>query len=196
MSIKIILILSGIAILILSGLLFVSCAAKANKTNVKNKKPITLFYDLEAKSIDGNLIKMSDFKDKNILIVNVASKCGYTPQYKGLQELYKTYKDKLHILAFPSNDFLGQEPGSNKEIKNFCEVNFGVQFDIFEKISVKGSEVHPIYKWLSSKELNGWNDQGPIWNFNKYLIDKEGKLVGFWGSSIEPQSKDIINLID
>ena len=196
MSIKIILILSGIAILILSGLLFVSCAAKANKTNVKNKKPITLFYDLEAKSIDGNIIKMSDFKDKNILIVNVASKCGYTPQYKGLQELYKTHKDKLHILAFPSNDFLGQEPGSNKEIKNFCEVNFGVQFDIFEKISVKGSKVHPIYGWLSSEELNGWNNQGPTWNFSKYLIDKEGKLVGFWGPSIEPQSKDIVNLID
>ena len=196
MSIKIILIFSGIAILIFSGLLFVSCVTKANKTNVKNKKSIVSFYDLEAKSIDGNIIKMSDFKDKNILIVNVASKCGYTPQYKGLQELYKTHKDKLHILAFPSNDFLGQEPGSNKEIKNFCEVNFGVQFDIFEKISGKGSEVHPIYRWLSSKALNGWNDQGPIWNFNKYLIDKEGKLVGFWGSSIEPQSKDIINLID
>ncbi len=196
MSVKIILILLGIVTLIMSSLFFVSCVTKANKVNIQNQKPIASFYDLEANSIDGNIIKMSDFKGKNILIVNVASKCGYTPQYKSLQELYKNNKDKLHILAFPSNDFLGQEPGSNKEIKNFCEVNFGVQFDIFEKISVKGNNQHMIYKWLSNKKLNGWNDQGPTWNFSKYLIDAEGNLMGFWGPSIEPQSKDILDLIN
>jgi len=194
MSIKIILIIS--VLLISIGLLLVSCAVKVNKVNKDGKKPIESFYDLEAQSIDGNTIKMSDFKNKNILIVNVASKCGYTPQYKSLQKLHELYKDKLHILAFPSNAFLNQEPGSNKEIKKFCEVNFGVQFDIFEKISVKGNDIHPIYDWLSNETLNGWNNKKPNWNFNKYLIDKEGKLVGLWGASIDPQSKEITNLID
>ena len=194
MSIKIILIIS--VLLISIGLLLVSCAVKVNKVNKDGKKPIESFYDLEAQSIDGNTIKMSDFKNKNILIVNVASKCGYTPQYKSLQKLHELYKDKLHILAFPSNAFLGQEPGSNKEIKKFCEVNFGVQFDIFEKISVKGNDIHPIYDWLSNETLNGWNNKKPNWNFNKYLIDKEGKLVGLWGASIDPQSKEITSLIN
>tara|TARA_B100000287_G_C20644864_1_gene784767 strand:- start:1423 stop:2007 length:585 start_codon:yes stop_codon:yes gene_type:complete len=194
MSIKIILIIS---ILLISGaLLLVSCATKVNQVNQNGQKPIESFYNLEAQSIDGNTIKMSDFKNKNILIVNVASKCGFTPQYKSLQKLHELYKDKLYILAFPSNDFLGQEPGSNKEIKKFCEVNFGVKFDIFEKISVKGNDIHPIYDWLSNENLNGWNNKKPNWNFNKYLIDKEGKLVGLWGSKIDPQSTEITSLIN
>ena len=188
MSIKIILLV--ILLLVGSGVFLISCA-KANKTNKDNKKPTASFYNLEANSIDGVAIKMSGFKDKNTLIVNVASECGYTPQYKGLQDLHDKYKDRLNILAFPSNDFLGQEPGSNKDIKNFCEVNFGVKFDIFEKISVKGKEAHPIYKWLSDKDLNGWNDSAPIWNFSKYLIDVDGNLIGYWGPSIKPQSKEI-----
>jgi len=192
MSIKII----SLVILLLMGMGFflISCA-KLSKKNINNKKPIVSFYDLEAKTIDGNIIEMSNFKGKNILIVNVASKCGYTPQYKDLQELHDTYKEKLHILAFPSNDFLGQEPGSNEQIKNFCEVNFGVKFDIFEKISVKGSKIHPIYRWLSDSKLNGWNSQKPNWNFSKYLIDTDGKLVGLWGPSIEPQSKEITDFL-
>ena len=192
MAIKIILIVCGI---IIAGLLFVNCVTKANKINSNNKKAITSFYSLEANSIDGDVIKMSDFKDKNILIVNVASKCGYTPQYKNLQDLYKKYKDNLYILAFPSNDFLGQEPGTNEDIKNFCEINFGIQFDIFEKISVKGNNIHPIYNWLSNKKLNGWNNNGPTWNFSKYLIDKDGNLAGYWGASIDPQSEEIVELI-
>jgi len=192
MSIKIILL--GVLLLAGSGMFLISCV-KVNKKNINNKKPITSFYELEAISIDGDKIKMSDFKGKNILIVNVASKCGYTPQYKSLQELYETYKDELYILAFPSNQFLGQEPGSNNQIKSFCEVNFGVKFDIFEKISVKGKNIHPIYHWLSKADLNGWNNQGPKWNFSKYLIDKNGNLVGLWGPKIEPQSKEILDLL-
>ena len=192
MSIKIILL--GVLLLAGSGMFLISCV-KVNKKNINNKKPITSFYELEAISIDGDRIKMSDFKGKNILIVNVASKCGYTPQYKSLQELYETYKDELYILAFPSNQFLGQEPGSNNQIKSFCEVNFGVKFDIFEKISVKGSKIHPIYRWLSDSKLNGWNSQKPNWNFSKYLIDTDGKLVGLWGPSIEPQSKEITDFL-
>ena len=122
--------------------------------NVKKASPKESFYDLSARTINGNDISMSDYKNKKILIVNVASQCGYTPQYKDLQNLHANFGDKLHILAFPSNDFLGQEPGSNEQIKNFCEVNFGIKFDMFEKISVKGKKIHPIFKWLSDKNKN------------------------------------------
>ena len=192
MSIKILIL--AIVLLFGAGAFLYSCV-NVNKKNDSNKKSITSFYNLEATSIDGNQVKMSDFKDKNILIVNVASKCGYTGQYKGLQNLYDNYRNELHIIAFPSNDFMGQEPGSNEEIKNFCEVNFGVKFDIFEKISVKGSGIHPIYSWLSNESENGWNNQVPTWNFSKYLIDKNGDLVGMWGPKTEPQSKEIIDLL-
>jgi len=192
MSIKILLL--AIILLIGAGSFLYSCV-NVNKKNDTNKKAITSFYDLEATSVDGDQIKMSNFKDKNILIVNVASKCGYTPQYKGLQELYEKYKDELHILAFPSNEFMGQEPGSNEQIKNFCEVNFGIKFDIFEKISVKGNNIHPIYSWLSNESENGWNNQVPTWNFSKYLINKNGDLVGMWGPKTEPQSKEITDLL-
>jgi len=164
---------------------------KLKHINNQNKKPDKSFYDLKAKDINGKEILMSDYKDKKILIVNVASKCGYTPQYESLQNLYEDYKGNLCILAFPSNDFLNQEPGTNQEIKTFCKTNFGVQFDIFEKISVKGDDIHPIYSWLSNKKNNGWNNKNPIWNFSKYLIDEDGVLVGFWGPSIDPQSDEI-----
>tara|TARA_Y100001934_G_scaffold232821_1_gene281881 strand:- start:558 stop:1073 length:516 start_codon:yes stop_codon:yes gene_type:complete len=164
---------------------------KLNHINSKNKKPNSSFYDLKAIGINGEEILMSDYQGKKILIVNVASKCGYTPQYESLQKLYEKNQDSLYILAFPSNDFLKQEPGTNEEIKTFCKVNFGVQFDIFEKISVKGNDIHPIYNWLSSKSLNGWNSKSPVWNFSKYLIDENGSLIGVWGPSIDPQSNEI-----
>ena len=112
--------------------IFISRCSNIIKLNKNNQAPLESFYALEANDIDGNSISMSDYKDKKILIVNVASKCGYTPQYKELQKLNEDYKNKLHILAFPSNDFLSQEPGTNNEIKSFCEVNFGIKFDIFE----------------------------------------------------------------
>ena len=161
-----------------------------NKKNDSNKKAITSFYNLEATSVDGNQIEMSSFKDKNILIVNVASKCGYTPQYKGLQELYEKYKDELHILAFFHQINLWvKSQVQMMQIKNFCEVNFGVKFDIFEKISVKGNDIHPIYKWLSNESENGWNNQVPTWNFSKYLINKDGNLVGMWGPKLSPNLK-------
>ncbi|MAV64935.1 MAG: hypothetical protein CBD97_02605 [Pelagibacteraceae bacterium TMED237] len=185
-----------ILLLMISGLIFVSCM-KRKDVNLKGTKPLSLFYDLSAKTIDGEIISMDNYKNKYILVVNVASECGYTPQYESLQKLYKEHKKDLAILAFPSNDFLNQEPGSNQEIKNFCKVNFGVKFDIFEKISVKGNSqnIHPIYKWLSDKSENGWNSKKPTWNFCKYLIDKDGLLVGFWGSAIDPLSPDIKNKI-
>ena len=122
--------------------------------------------------IDGNTVNFSDYKGKKVLIVNVASKCGYTSQYKDLQELYNKYNDKITILAFPSNNFGFQEPGSNNQIEEFCETNFGIKFQLFEKSDVRGKNSNQVYKWLSSIEDNGWNDKSPRWNFFKYLVDE------------------------
>ena len=182
-------------IFLMLSIMLVGNCGNLSKSNAENIEPIESFYHLNANDINGDSILMSNYKDKKILIVNVASKCGYTPQYRQLQELYDSYKDKLYILAFPSNDFLDQEPGSNQEIKAFCEVNFGIKFDIFEKISVTGGGIHPIYNWLSDESLNGWNKQVPTWNFTKYLIDENGVLVGVWGPKTDPLSDDILSKI-
>ena len=153
------------------------------------------FYDLKAMTIDGQEISFEQFKGKKVLIVNVASKCGYTYQYEGLQKLHELYGSKVSILGFPANDFLFQERGSNEEIAEFCESNFGVTFQMFEKITTKGKKQSPVYHWLSDKELNGWNDQKPSWNFCKYLIDEDGKLVAFFDSKVKPLSEEIVSLI-
>ena len=144
------------------------------------------FYALSADNINGESISMNTFKDKKILVVNVASQCGYTPQYEGLQNLYETYGDRLAVLGFPSNDFMWQEPGNNTEIKTFCQRTYGVTFPMFAKIHVKGRKQHPLYTWLSDSTMNGWNHENPSWNFNKYLLDEKGKLLERFGSSIEP----------
>ena len=144
------------------------------------------FYDYYANNINGKTVSMSSYREMKILIVNVASKCGFTPQYAGLQKLHEKFGDSLIILGFPSNDFFWQEPGSNQEIITFCKNNYGVSFQMFEKIHVKGKKQHPLYKWLSDSKLNGWNDDVPSWNFCKYLIDEEGKLLEFYKSEIEP----------
>ena len=153
------------------------------------------FYDLKAITIDGQEISFEQFKGKKVLIVNVASKCGYTYQYEGLQKLHELYGSKVSILGFPANDFLFQERGSNEEIAEFCESNFGVTFQMFEKITTKGKKQSPVYHWLSNKKLNGWNDQKPSWNFCKYLIDEDGKLVAFFDSKVKPLSEEIVSLI-
>ncbi len=148
--------------------------------------------EAKVRSIEGKEYDFSALKGKKVLIVNTASECGYTPQYEGLQKLYDTYKDKLVVLGFPANNFGGQEPGSNEEIKQFCTTKFNVTFPMFEKISVLGDDMAPIYKWLTSKDLNGWNDQQPKWNFNKYLIDEEGNLVKYFSSAVKPMSDEIV----
>lgn len=148
--------------------------------------------DAKVRSIDGKEYDYSQLKGKKVLIVNTASECGYTPQYEDLQKLYDTYKDKLVVLGFPANNFGGQEPGSNEEIKQFCSTKFNVSFPMFEKISVLGDDMAPIYKWLTSKDLNGWNDQQPKWNFNKYLIDEDGNLVKYYSSAVKPMSDEIV----
>ena len=146
----------------------------------------TVFHDYFAISMDGDTILMEEYKNRKILLVNVASKCGYTPQYEGLQFLHKKYGNELAILGFPSNDFLWQEPGNNLSIITFCQREYGVSFQMFEKIHVKGKRQHPIYNWVSDSKLNGWNDDAPSWNFCKYLIDEKGRLIEFYKSKIEP----------
>ncbi|MEK6480892.1 glutathione peroxidase [Catalinimonas sp. 4WD22] len=179
-------------------LFFVSCfllLAFANPMSQINDAPAS-FYDFSMNSIEGKAINFSQFKGKKVLLVNVASKCGYTPQYEGLQELNEKYGDKVVVLGFPANNFGGQEPGSNEEIATFCEASYGVTFPMFEKISVKGLDKHPLYRWLSDSSQNGWNDQEPSWNFCKYLVDEEGKLVKFFPSSVKPLSDELIKAIE
>ncbi|MEN2283717.1 glutathione peroxidase [Algoriphagus sp. SE2] len=162
----------------------------SNSTTMENT-----FYDFKLKDIDGKEVDFEQFKGKKLLIVNVASKCGYTPQYAALQELNENYGDKIQILGFPANNFGGQEPGSNEEIKTFCTENYGVTFPVFEKISVKGFDKHPLYRWLSDAKLNGWNNQEPTWNFCKYLIDEKGELLKFFPSSVTPLDEEILSSI-
>ena len=148
-----------------------------------NEKTI---YSFTMNDIDGNPVSLSEYKGKVVLIVNVASKCGLTPQYKDLQDMYDKYNEKgFEILAFPANNFLSQEPGTNTEIKEFCSKNYGVTFPVFSKISVKGKDMAPLYKFLTAKEENGIDDSSVKWNFQKYLIDREGRLVTFF----EPRTK-------
>ena len=173
--------------------------SKPENINMSDKS--TLYQFLEAnpnakvKSIDGTEYDYAQLKGKKVLIVNTASECGYTPQYEDLEKLYQAYKDKLIILGFPANNFGGQEPGSNEEIKNFCSGKYSVTFPMFEKISVLGDDMAPIYKWLTVKELNGWNEQQPKWNFNKYLLDEEGNLVKYYSSAVKPMSEEIVSML-
>jgi glutathione peroxidase len=153
------------------------------------------FYKLSANDIDGNIIDFSQFKGKKLLIVNVASKCGYTSQYKDLQELHKKYNDKIIILAFPSNNFGFQEPGSNDQIEEFCETNYGIEFQLFEKSDVRGKNINSVYKWLSSINDNGWNDKSPRWNFFKYLVDETGSLKAVYSSNVNPMDNEIIDFV-
>jgi len=176
--------------------ILISVIIAKNTSEVIAADPLTSFYDLEVNSITGEPVKMDQFKGKKILVVNVASKCGLTPQYSDLEKLYQKYSDKLIILGFPSNDFLRQEPGSNKEIASFCSKNYSVTFPLFEKIKVKGAKKHAIYRWLTDQKQNGWNKKGPSWNFTKYLIDENGKLIKRFSPRTLPLSDEITSLIN
>lgn len=153
------------------------------------------FYDFKMKDIDGNEVDFDQYRGKKVLVVNVASNCGYTPQYAELQELNEKHGDEVAILGFPANNFGGQEPGTKEDIKQFCTENYGVTFRMFDKISVKGADKHPLYRWLSDKDMNGWNDKEPSWNFCKYFIDEKGELKRFFPSSVSPMDDEIIDLI-
>ena len=154
----------------------------------EQENPVYSVYDVVLNDIDGKLVNMGNYKGRKLLIVNVASECGFTPQYAALQELYEKHKPKIIVLGFPCNDFGKQEKGSNKEIKQFCTANYHVTFPMFEKSSVRGVNKNPLYKWLTDKNLNGWNEVKPSWNFCKYLIDENGSLNSFYSSSVSPLS--------
>ncbi len=157
------------------------------------EKPTTLktIYDFKVEALEGGTIDFSSFKGKKILIVNTASKCGYTYQYEDLEKLYETYKDKLVVIGFPANNFGGQEPGTNVEIKEFCKKNYGVTFPMAAKISVKGEDIAPIYQWLCNKAENGVMDAEIKWNFGKFLLDEKGNLLGYFSSKVKPMDTEI-----
>lgn len=144
-------------------------------------------------TLEGEEIDLSQYKGKKILIVNTASKCGYTPQYEGLEKLYQENKDKLVVIGFPANNFANQEPGANEEIAAFCEQNYGVSFPMSEKISVKGDDMASIYQWLTQKKWNKVKDSEVKWNFQKYLIDENGQLIEVFDSAVKPLSYEIVS---
>lgn len=152
-------------------------------------------HSFKVKSIEGGTIDFSKFKGKKILVVNTASKCGYTPQYEALQKVADEYKDKLVIVGFPANNFGGQEPGSDGEIQEFCKARFGVKFPLASKVSVKGEDIAPIYQWLTSKTKNGVLDAEIKWNFNKFLLDENGKMIAYFESKVKPDSEDILKFL-
>jgi glutathione peroxidase len=156
---------------------------------------VSSIYDFKVTSLEGGTIDFSKFKGKKILIVNTASQCGNTPQYAELEELYKKHGDNLVIVGFPANNFGGQEPGSNSEIKTFCQKNYGVTFPMAEKVSVKGDDIHPLFKYLVA-EAEKLGEKDPIkWNFTKFLIDENGKLVKVFHNKVLPMSDEIVSAI-
>ena len=185
----------GLLVLALSSAAALSMRSRWQKPS----KPIGTnkmsFYDLTINSIDGKEMHMSDFKGKYVLCVNVASKCGYTPQYEDLEKLYEQYQGKLVIVGFPCNQFLGQEPGTSEEIVSFCQKNYGVTFPLTEKIDVKGKNQHGVYQWLTQKSLNGVADGNVKWNFHKFLISPEGEWLAEFPSGVKPFDTELTSLI-
>jgi glutathione peroxidase len=169
--------------------IFIKTLTITNKSSkMSSKKSI---YDIEINSLQGKPINLSLFKGKKILFVNVASKCGFTPQYKELQKLHNLYEESLVVIGVPCNQFGKQEPGNSTEINEFCQVNYGVSFLITEKISVKGNEQHPLYSWLTKKNKNGRKNSSVKWNFQKYLINEDGELIDYYYSITSPTSSKI-----
>lgn len=184
-----------LTILLLSIMAFTqSCInQKAEVTTHKNStmKSKTI-YDYKVEALDGSEINFADFKGKKILIVNTASECGFTPQYADLEKLYQAYKEKLVIVGFPANNFGGQEPGTNQEIGAFCQLNYGVTFPMATKVSVKGEDKASIFQFLTEKEYNGVKDTEILWNFTKFLLDENGKIIDTFGSRTKPLDNAIV----
>lgn len=163
--------------------------------SVSNAQSAKSIYDIPVVSLMGDSINLESFKGKKILFVNVASKCGFTPQYEGLQKLSDSYKDSLVIIGMPCNQFGSQEPGGKDEIATFCQKNYGVNFLILEKADVKGDNQHPLYEWLTSKSLNGRKNSSVKWNFQKFLVDENGQLLDVFFSTTKPMSSKITKFL-
>jgi glutathione peroxidase len=160
--------------------------------NAKHVRPVESIYSLQVPLNNGSTLPLETYKGKKLLLVNTASNCGYTNQYDDLQKLYQQFKNQLEIIAFPANDFKEQEKGSDSDIARFCKVNFGVTFPLAKKtVVVKSNNQNSIFKWLTSKEKNGWNEKAPSWNFSKYLIDEQGTLTHYFDPSISPLSEEV-----
>lgn len=155
-------------------------------------RPSIYDANLRINTLSGELLDLNKFKGKHLLIVNVASKCGFTPQYKGLQKIYETYGDKLEIIGVPCNQFGAQEPGDAEAISNFCELNYGVSFTITEKVDVMGKNQHPLFYWLTNRDMNGRKSSSVKWNFQKYLLDPKGRLIDYYFSMTTPSSEKIL----
>lgn len=164
------------------------------RSNTKNISAPISFYTLKAKTTGGIPVSFEEYRNRKMLIVNVASECGFTPQYEELEKLHRLYGDKITVLGFPSNDFGGQEPGNDREIAEFCKINFGVTFRLFHKDHVKGVGKQPVYQWLCDAARNGWNNDEPTWNFCKYFIDENGNLKNFFSPAVSPLSGEVLTL--
>jgi len=178
-------------IILLSAFIGVQVSAQQSKSPEDNN-----FHDFTVKTIDGENFDLSSLKGKKVLVVNTASKCGFTPQYEGLQKLYEQYGGKdFTVIGFPANNFANQEPGSDEEIQQFCQQNYGVTFPMMSKISVKGDDQHPLYTWLTQKKYNGKMDSKVKWNFQKYLINEQGELEKVFFSRTKPMDEEILSWI-
>lgn len=179
---------------------YTGCQGSGNESTASaqsTQQTVKDIYGFTMKDIDGNDVSLSKYKGKVVVIVNVASKCGLTPQYKDLQAFYEKYQSKgVVVLGFPANNFLSQEPGSNSEIKSFCSANYGVSFDMFSKISVKGKDIHPLYQYLTEKSVNGKMDAPVSWNFQKFVIGKDGVLVQSFNPRTPVTEAEFIELIE
>ena len=189
--------LKSILIMITSliGGLFADKSETASRPATHEAAKQTL-YDFKVKSlVGGKTVDLSKYKGKKVVILNVASKCGYTKQYADWEKFNKEHGDKVVVLGFPANNFGGQEPGTSEEIATFCSATYGVTFPMFEKVSVLGEDQAPIYKWLSTKELNGWNDKVPTWNFCKYVVNENGELTNFFASKVLPTDPEFLKSV-
>lgn len=193
MKISSVFLLGTVAVVSLSASTFAPKPTPAMTETTAPAAPATV-YDFTMKSIDGKDVKLSKYKGKKLLIVNTASKCGYTPQYKELEELSKKYADKVVVLGFPSDSF-NQELDSDAEVASFCEKNYGVTFPLFSTVSVKGDDAAPLYKFLADKSKNGTVSDAPTWNFCKYLVDEKGHVVAFYPSKVKPMSDELVAAI-
>jgi glutathione peroxidase len=185
-------------LIVLTLIALVACTNAANKQSepMQTQTDTRTIHDFKVKALNGGIIDFSQFKGKKILIVNVASECGYTYQYEDLQKLSEEYKEKLVIVGFPSNDFGGQEPGSAEEIQQFCQKNYSVTFPLAEKVNIKTEPIAPIYQWLTTKANNGVENADVTWNFNKFLIDENGRYIAHFGNKVKPYDDALIAAIN
>jgi glutathione peroxidase len=164
--------------------------------NAKSIRPAQSIYDLSVSLNNGKSLPLQTYKGKKLLLVNTASNCGYTNQYEDLQKLYQQFNDRLEIIAFPANDFKEQEKGSDNDIAQFCQVNFGVTFPLATKsVVIKSGDQNNIFKWLTDKSKNGWNEQPPVWNFSKYLVNEQGSLTHYFDPSVSPLSEEVMKAV-